>query len=187
MKIIPWQKFNLIPNWIRVTGCRFVQAADSYTWSFQACTSFSISIKKKLISRAIKQATKSIIFSAHAHVAYRFQPMQMIIFDYQCDSISSTAVKFQNYTAAFQHSLPILITDGEKIILLYATFTYFSSQCQKCLQISILWAETGSLAILFNSITFKIVYGNSLYQLFRSAHNLHLLLIDDLDFFHVLI
>ena len=130
----------------------------------------SISIKKKLISRAIKQAAKSIIFSARARVAYRFQPMQAIIFDYQCDSM---AVKFQNHTAAFQHSLPILITDGEKIILLYATFTYFSSQCQKCLQISILWAETGSLAILFNSITFKIVYGNSLYQLFGSAHNLH--------------
>ena len=59
-----------------------------------------------------------------------------------------------------------IITDGEKIVLLYTTFTYISSQCLKCLQISILWAETGSLAILFNSITFKIVYGNPLYQLF---------------------
>ena len=76
------------------------------------------------------------------------------------------AVKFRNHTVAVQHPLPILITDGEKIILLFASFTYFSSQCQKCLQIFISWAETGSLAILFNSMTFKIVYGNSLYQLF---------------------
>ena len=44
-------------------------------------------------------------------------------------------------------------------------------------------AETGSLAILFNSMTFKIVYGNSLYQLFSSARNLHLFLIADRDFF----
>ena len=46
----------------------------------------------------------------------------------------------------------------------------------KYLQISLLWAETCSLANLFNSITFKIVYSNSLYQLFWSAHNLHLFL-----------
>ena len=149
-----------------MTGRRFVQVADSYTWSFQACTSSTMSIKKKLITRAIKQATVSIIFSACACVACRFQSMQTIIFDYQCDCVSSAAVKFRNHTAVFQHSLPILITDGEKIILLYANFTYFSSQCQKCSQISILWAETVSLAILFNSMTFKIVYGNSLYQLF---------------------
>ena len=38
----------------RVTDCRFVQVADSFTWSFQACTSFTMSIKKKLITRAIK-------------------------------------------------------------------------------------------------------------------------------------
>ena len=145
-----------------MTGCRFVQVADSYTWSFQACTSFTMSIKKKLITRAIKQAAMSIIFSARARVACRFQSMQTIIFDYLCDSVSSTAVKFRNHTAAFQHALPVLTTDGEKIIILYATFTYFSSQCQKCLQISRLWAETGSLAILFNSMMFKIVYGNSL-------------------------
>ena len=63
--------------------------------------------------------------------------------------------------------------NGEKIILLYSSFIYFSSQCQKCFKISILWAETGSLTILFNSMTFKIVYGNSLYQLFGSARNLH--------------
>ena len=150
----------------RVTGCRFVQVADSYTWSFQACTSFTISIKKKLFTQAIKQATMSIIFIARARVACRFQSMQTIIFDYQCDLVSSTAVRFRNHTAAFQHSLPVLITDGEKIILLYASFTDFSSQCQKCLQISILWAETGSLAILFNSVTIKIVHGNLLYQLF---------------------
>ena len=150
----------------RVTGCRFVQVADSYTWSFQACTSFIMSIKKKLITRATKQAAMSIIFSARARVACRFQSMQTIIFDYLCDNVSSTAVKFRNHTAAFQHSLPILITHGEKIIILYATFIYFSSQCQKYLRISILWADTGSLAILFNSMTFKIVYGNSLYQLF---------------------
>ena len=150
----------------RVTSCRFVQVADSYTWSFQACTSFTMSIKKKMITRAIKQATVSIIFSARARVACRFQSMQTIIFDYQCDCVSSAVVKFRNYIAAFQHSLPILITDGEKIILLYATFTYFSSQCQKCSHIFILWAETGSLAILFNSMTFKIIYGNSLYQPF---------------------
>ena len=123
-------------------------------------------IKKKLITRAIKQATMSIIFSARVRMSCRFQSMQTIIFDYQCDSVSSMAVKFRNHAAAFQHSLPILITDSEKIVLLYITFTYFSSQCQKCLQISILWAETGSLAILFNSKSFKIVYGNSLYQLF---------------------
>ena len=150
---------------LRVTGCRFVQVADSYTWSFQACTSFTMSIKKKLITRAIKQATVSTIFSACARVACRFQSMQTIIFNCQYDSVSSTAVKFRNHIAAFQHSLSILITDGEKIILLYATFTYFSSQCQKYLQISILWTETGSLAILFNCVTFKIVYWNSLYQL----------------------
>ena len=147
----------------RVAGCRFVQVADSCTGSFQASSSFTMSIKKKLITRAIKQAAMSIIFSARARVACRFQS---IIFDYLCDSVSSMAVKFRNHTAAFQHSLPILITDGEKIITLYATFTYFSSQCQKCLQIFILWAETGSLAILFSSMIFKIVYGNLLYQLF---------------------
>ena len=125
-----------------------------------------MSIKKKLITRAIKQATVSIIFSAHARVACRFQSMQTIIFDYQCDCVSSAAVKFRNHTAAFQHSLLILIIDGEKIILLYVTFTYVSSQCQKCSHISIMLAETGSLAILFNSMTLKIVYGNSLFQLF---------------------
>ena len=125
-----------------------------------------MSIKKKLITGAIKQAAMSIIFSACARVACRFQSMQTTIFDYQCDSVSSMAVKFGNHTAAFQHSLPILITDGEKILVLYATFTYFGSQCQKRLPISILWAETGSLAILLNSMMFKIVYGNSLYQLF---------------------
>ena len=125
-----------------------------------------MSIKKKLITRAIKQAAVPIIFSARARVACRFKSMQTIIFDYQCDSVSSTAVQFRNHAAAFQHSLPILIADGEKIIVLYATFTYFSSQCQKCLQISILSAETGSLAILFSFMTIKIVYGNSLYQLF---------------------
>ena len=125
-----------------------------------------MSIKKKLITRAIKQAAMSIFFSARARVACRFQSMQTIVFGYLCDSVSSTAVKFRNLTAAFQHSLPILITDGEKLIILYATCTYFSSQCQKCLQVSIVWAETGSLAILFNSMTFKIVYGKLLYQLF---------------------
>ena len=125
-----------------------------------------MSIKKKLITRASKQATVSIIFSARARVACRFQSMQTIIFDYQCDCVSNTAVKFRNHTAAFQHPLPILITDGEKIVLLYATFAYFSSQRQNFLHSSILWAETGSLAILFNSMTFKIVYGNSLYHLF---------------------
>ena len=52
-----------------VTGCRFVQVADSYTWHFQACTSFTMSIKKKLITRAIKQAAMSIMFSARARVA----------------------------------------------------------------------------------------------------------------------
>ena len=144
-------------------------------------------IKKKLITRAIKQATMSIIFSARARMSCRFQSMQTIIFDYQCDSVSSMAVKFRNHTAAFQHSLPISIKDSEKIILLYVLFTYISSQCQKCLQISILWAETGSLANLFNSITFKIVYSNSFYQLFCSTRNLHLFLIDDLVFFHVII
>ena len=125
-----------------------------------------MSIKMKPVTRAIKQASMSIIFSARARVACRIQPMQTIIFDYQCDSVSSTAVIFRNHAAAAQHPLPILIIDGKKIILLYATFTYISSHCQKYLQISIFWAETGSLAILFNSIVFKIVYGNSLYQLF---------------------
>ena len=144
----------------RVTGCRFVQVACSYTWSFQTCTSFTMSIKKKLITRAIKQANISIIFSARAHVACRFQSMQTIIFDYQCDSVSSMAIKFQNHAAASRHLLPILITDGEKIIVLYAICTYISSKCQKYLQIFILLAEIGSLSILFNSITFKIVYGN---------------------------
>ena len=125
-----------------------------------------MSIKKILSTRAIKQIIISIIFSARARVACRFQSMQMIIFDYQCDSVSSMAIKFQNHAAASQHPLPILITDGKKIILLYATCTYISSQCQKYLQIFILWAEIGSPFILFNSITFKIVYGSSIYQLF---------------------
>ena len=147
-----------------MTGCRFVQVADSYSWGFQACTAFAMSIKKKLHEELNKQPCR--FFSARACVACRFQSMQTIIFDYQYDSVSSKAVKFRNHKAAFQHSLPILITDGEKIILFYATYTYFSSQCQKCLQISILWAETGSLAILFNSMTFEIGYGNSLYQQF---------------------
>ena len=74
-----------------------------------------MSIKKKSITRAIKQATMSIIFSACACVACRFQSMQTIIFNYKCDSVSSTAVKFQNHAAVFQHSLPILITDSTYI------------------------------------------------------------------------
>ena len=154
------------PKLYRVTGCRFVQLADSYTWSFQAYTSFTVSIKDKLITQAIKQATISTIFSAHVRVACRFQSMQTIIFNYQCDSVSSMAIKFQNHAAASQHSLPILITDGEKIIVLYTTFTYICSQRQKYLQIFIVSAEVSSLSILFNSITFKIAYANSLYQLF---------------------
>ena len=154
-----------LPNLDKSDRFRFVQVADSYIWSFQACTSFTMSIKKKLITRAIKQATLSIIFIAHGHVACRFQPMQMIIFDYQCDSVFSMAIKFRNHAAASQHSLPILITDGEKIIFLYAIFTFISSQCQKYLQISILWVETSSLAIIFNSVTFKIVNSNSLSHL----------------------
>ena len=92
--------------------------------------------------------------------------MQTIIFDYQCDSVSSSAIKLQNHAASSQHPWPILITDGEKTIVLCATFTYISSQCQKYLLIFILWAEIGSLSLLFNSITFKIVYGSSSYQLF---------------------
>ena len=149
-----------------MTGCRFVQFADSYTCSFQTCTSFALSIKKKQITQVIKQATESIIYNARARVACRFQSMQTIIFHCQWNNVSSTAIGFRNHTAAFQYSLPILITDGYKIILFYATFSYVSSQSQKYLQISILWAESGPLAILFNSIMFKIVYGNSLYQLF---------------------
>ena len=47
--------------------------------------------------------------------------------------------------------------------------------------------KDGSLAILFNSMTFEIIYGNSLYQLFWRARNLHLFLIEDLEFFHILI
>ena len=89
-------------------------------------------------------------------MACRFQSMQTIIFDYQYDSVSCTAVEFQNHATASQHPLPILITDGNKSILLYATFTYISSQCQKYLQISILWAETSLLAILFDSIMFNM-------------------------------
>ena len=34
----------------RVTGCRFVQFADSYAWIFQACTLFTMSIKKKAVT-----------------------------------------------------------------------------------------------------------------------------------------
>ena len=51
---------------VRVTGCRFVEFADSYTWHFQACTLFSMSIKNKPVTQAIKQATMSITFSARA-------------------------------------------------------------------------------------------------------------------------
>ena len=41
-----------------------VQVADSYTWSFQACTSFTMSIKKKLIYKQLnKQPCRS--FSVH--------------------------------------------------------------------------------------------------------------------------
>ena len=65
-------------------------------------------------------------FSACARMVCRFQSMQTIIFDCLCDSVFSTVVKFQNKAAAYQHSLPVLITDGEKFILLYATFTYIS-------------------------------------------------------------
>ena len=101
-----------------------------------------------------------------ARVACRNQSMQTIIFDYQCDSVFSTAVKFQNNATRPQQPLPVLIIDIEKIILVYATFTYICSHRQKNLQISILWTETGSLAVLFNSAMLKIVYGNSLYQLF---------------------
>ena len=102
------------------TVCRFVH------WIFQACTLFTMSFKKKPVTQAIKQATMSVIFSAHAGMACRIHSMQMIIFDYQCDSVSSTAVQFRNHAAAAQHPLPILIIDGKKIILLYATFTYIS-------------------------------------------------------------
>ena len=157
--------FSLVPGlWsdrlqIR-TGCRFVHLEFSGLYLHQYVNS------KKIITQTIKQATMSIIFSARARVACRFQSTQTIAFGYQCDSAFRKAVKFRNHAEGFQHSLPILISDGEKIILLYAIFTYITSQCQKCLQISILWAEAGSIAILFNSITFKIVYGNSLYQLF---------------------
>ena len=107
----------------RVTGCRFVQFADSYTWIFQACTLFTMPIKKKPVTRAIKQATMSTIFSALASVACRIRSMQTIKFDYQRDSVSRTAFKLRNHAAAAQHPLPILIIDGEKIILLYVTFT----------------------------------------------------------------
>ena len=129
--------FLLLIKGFRVTGCRFVQVADSYTWSFQACTSSTVPIKKKLITRAIKQASITIIFSARACVSCKFQSIQLIIFDYQCDSVSSMVVKFRNHAAAFQRSLPISIRDGEKIILRYVTFIYISTQCQICLQISI--------------------------------------------------
>ena len=97
----------------------------------------------------------SIISNARARVACRIQSMQTIFFDYQCDSVSRTAVKFRNHAAAAPNPLPVLIIDGEKIILLYATFTHISSHCQKYLQISIFLAETGSLDILFISIMFK--------------------------------
>ena len=83
-----------------------------------------MSIKKKPVTQAIKQATMSVIFSARARVDCRILSMQTTIFDYQCNSVSSTAVKFRNHAAAAQHPLPILIIDGKKIILLYATFTY---------------------------------------------------------------
>ena len=83
-----------------------------------------MSVKKKPVTRAIIQATMSNIFSALASVACRIRSMPTIIFGYQCDSVSRTAVKFRNHVAAAQHPLPILITDGEKSILLYATFTY---------------------------------------------------------------
>ena len=159
-----------------MAGCRFVRWQIRRLGSFQACTSFTMSVKTKLITRTIKQATMSIIVSARACMACRFQLMQTIIFNYQCDSVSNTAVK--NHTAAFQHSLPILITDGEKIILLYATFSYFSSQCQKCLQISILWAENGSFAILFNSMKFTVTGYTNCFQ----VRVIFLFLIDDLYF-----
>ena len=97
-----------------------------------------MSIKKKPVTRAVKQATMSILFSACARVACRTQSMQTIIFDDQCDSVSSTDVEFRNHAAEPQHPLPILIIDGEKIILLYPTFTYISSHCQKYLHIFIL-------------------------------------------------
>ena len=70
----------------------------------------------------------SIIFSASTRVACRFQSMQTIICDYQYDSFSSMAVKFRNQAAASLNSLFISITDGEKIILPFATFTYINSQ-----------------------------------------------------------
>ena len=61
-----------------------------------------------------------------------------------------------------QHSLPILITDhGEKIILLYAIFTYFSSQCQK------MFANfhiVGLDQLVRYSVQFYDVYGNSLHR-----------------------
>ena len=76
-----------------------------------------MSIKKKPVTGAIKQATRSIIFSARARVACRIQSMQTIIFDYQCDSVSRSAVIFRNHAAAAQYPLPILIIDCEKIIL----------------------------------------------------------------------
>ena len=95
---------------------------------------------------------------------------------------------FQNHAAAFQHSFLILITNGEKIVLLYATFTYISSHYQKYLQISLLWTETDSHIILLNSVILNTVYSNLLYyKCFEVLMILILFLIDDLDFFHILI
>ena len=108
-----------------------------------------MSIKKKLITQEIFQATMSIFFSAHACVACRFQS---IFFDYQCDSVSSMAFKFRNHAAASQHSLPILITGGEKIMVLYVTFTYISSQGQKYLQISIFGLRPAGLLFCLSHV-----------------------------------
>ena len=56
-----------------------------------------------------------------------------------------------------------VITDGEKITLLYTTFTYISLQCQNYLQILVLCAETNSFIILFTSAMHKIVYSHSFF------------------------
>ena len=142
-----------------MTGCRFVQFADSYTWIFQACTYSLRQLKRNQLHWQLhKQPCHS--FSMHVCAWLVEFSRCRRLFSTTNVTVFLARLKFRNHAAlAAQHSLPILIIDGEKIILLYATFTYISSHCQKYLQISILWAETGSLGILFNSIMFKIVYG----------------------------
>ena len=150
-----------------MTDCRFVQVADSHTWSFRTVLHSPCQLKKNKLH---EQLNKQPYHSSTVHVLAWLVDFSRCRRLSSTTGVSNTAVKFRNYYAAAKHSSPISITDGEKIILFYATFSYISSQYQKYLQLSILaLGPAHSYSVQF------YYYGNSLYQLSGRARILHLL------------